>query len=123
MHFTHAAAMNAEILGEAVHSPAIDGAVASDNSIAEGVVKKHAVIGGSVRDKSINFDEGILVKKHAHAVTCGASPACPDGFLPLESATEPGLLSLELKVFETFTRVPCHTLSTPSRFLIETLSS
>ena len=68
VHLTHAAAMNAEILGKTVHSAAFDGALASDNTVTQRLVEEHVVVVGSVGYEGVNLKEGTLVKKKADAV-------------------------------------------------------
>ena len=51
VHLTHASAVNTEILGEAVHAPTIDGPMTSYDTIAEGVMKKHAIVSGAMRNQ------------------------------------------------------------------------
>jgi hypothetical protein len=72
-------------------------------------------------DEGINFDEGTFIQQQPDTVPCCAPTARPNRFLTLQTPAKSSLLSLELEVFETVTRVPCHTISTPSRFLIKTL--
>tara|TARA_B100001778_G_C18178023_1_gene445595 strand:+ start:21 stop:284 length:264 start_codon:yes stop_codon:yes gene_type:complete len=57
VHFAHATAMDAEVLGEAVHPSSIDGAVASNDAITDGMVQKHAIVCRSMSDKGINLNE------------------------------------------------------------------
>ena len=75
MHLAHAAAVDAEILSKTVDSSPLDGALASDNAVAQRLVEEHVVVVGSMGDEGVNLEEGTLVKEKADAVPRCASSA------------------------------------------------
>jgi hypothetical protein len=57
VHFTHAAAVNAEILSKTINAAAFNRSVSSDDTISDGVVQEHSIVGCSVGYEGIDFDE------------------------------------------------------------------
>ena len=58
VHFTHRTTMYAEILGKAVHTPAVDGTVPCNDTIAQGFVQEHIVIHCPMSHEGVNFNKG-----------------------------------------------------------------
>ena len=112
MHFAHASAVNAEILGKAVHSAPLDGALSSDNTVAEGLVEEHVVVVGSVRDEGVNLQKRPFVEQQSNPVPCSPTTAGANGFLALETAAKPRGFSLRSEVFERLVDLVVHELLT-----------
>ncbi len=92
-----------------------------DHTIAEGLVQEHVVVVGTVGDEGVHFEERTFVKKQANPVACRASAAGANGFLTLESSTEASRFALGSQLLKHMVRGAVHGISTPFRFLIQTL--
>ena len=57
MHFTHASAVNAEILCKTVHTPSLDGPLTRHHTVAQRLVEEHVVVVGSMGDEGVNLEE------------------------------------------------------------------
>ena len=122
VHFTHAAAVDAEVLGEAVHSASFNGALASDDSVAEGWVHEHLMVNRSVGYEGVEFEERAFIEQRTDAVPCCSTSAHSNALLALESPAQASSLSLASQVFCAMVSVSLHGCPTPSRLLIEALN-
>ena len=90
MHFTHAPAVDAEILRKAVDAAAVNAAVSRHHTVSRRGVKVHVVVRGPVGHKSVQFDERPFVEEHTDALPCGSTARGADG---LEFAGATALLN------------------------------
>jgi hypothetical protein len=99
VHLAHAAAMDAEILGETVHSASFNRSLTCHDTVTKCLVKEHVVVVGSVGDEGINFQKRPLVEKQTNAVPRRAPSARSNGFLALEASSKASVFSLGAKLF------------------------
>ena len=80
VNLTEAAAEHHGVLAEDADVAAVDGAVAGDDSVADGPVVLQAEVRGAVARQTVEFDEGILIEQGQDALA-GGQLALGVGFL------------------------------------------
>ena len=103
MGFAQRPAEHREILGEHVHQPAVDAAVAGDDAVAGNHLLIESEIGGAVGDEAVELDEAALVEQQIEPLAGGELALL---VLLRDARRSPALLREGLAVMELLEKFP-----------------